>query len=265
MIKLILLENVILSSSSPCIKFGINDASVVSSLRTMQVLFEWSVWMQNKNRRDAVLVRLWHTVLTWPGERVSVGVSHCHWRATVRRNKKAHDYVKIAIIGKTVTKCMRITLEKKQIYCKTGLSDWLTDILQNWSELPFFVKCQREHPNRGETEIHCQRSWNLAIVQKMQGDPVYDYPDSRPVGDRRACPQRGSLRSISVLDRLLLTHPVWLQLSVNSATALHILRREPPGVSSTFGLPSALKIDSYNQTFNNIFGNFCYLVDLPGA
>ncbi|KAK9955543.1 hypothetical protein ABG768_015408 [Culter alburnus] len=63
----------------------------------------------------------------------------------------------------------------------------------------------------------------------MQGDPVYDYPDSQPVGDRRACPQRGSLRSISVLDRLLLTHPVWLQLSVNSATALHILRREPPG------------------------------------
>ncbi|XP_067280334.1 ras and Rab interactor 1 [Pseudorasbora parva] len=63
----------------------------------------------------------------------------------------------------------------------------------------------------------------------MQGDPVYDYPDSRPVGDRRACPQKGSLRSISVLDRLLLTHPVWLQLSGNSATALHILRREPPG------------------------------------
>ncbi|XP_056302552.1 ras and Rab interactor 2 [Danio aesculapii] len=62
----------------------------------------------------------------------------------------------------------------------------------------------------------------------MQEDPVYDYPEARPVGDRRACPQR-SLRSISVLDRLLLTHPVWLQLSINSATALHILRREPPG------------------------------------
>uniref|UniRef100_A0A3P8TK73 SH2 domain-containing protein n=1 Tax=Amphiprion percula TaxID=161767 RepID=A0A3P8TK73_AMPPE len=40
---------------------------------------------------------------------------------------------------------------------------------------------------------------------------------------------RGSLRSISVLDRLLLTVPVWLQLSINPATALHILRREPPG------------------------------------
>uniref|UniRef100_A0A673JC60 Ras and Rab interactor 1a n=1 Tax=Sinocyclocheilus rhinocerous TaxID=307959 RepID=A0A673JC60_9TELE len=61
------------------------------------------------------------------------------------------------------------------------------------------------------------------------GDPVYDYPDARPLGERWTCPQRGSLRSISVLDRLLLTHPVWLQLSINSATALHILRREPPG------------------------------------
>uniref|UniRef100_A0A3B5A2J9 Uncharacterized protein n=1 Tax=Stegastes partitus TaxID=144197 RepID=A0A3B5A2J9_9TELE len=37
---------------------------------------------------------------------------------------------------------------------------------------------------------------------------------------------RGSLRSISVLDRLLLTVPVWLQLSINPANALHILRRD---------------------------------------
>ncbi|KPP73922.1 hypothetical protein Z043_106958 [Scleropages formosus] len=43
------------------------------------------------------------------------------------------------------------------------------------------------------------------------------------------CPSRG-LRSFSVLDRLLLTHPVWLQLSVNSDSALKILQREPPGV-----------------------------------
>ncbi|XP_066502253.1 ras and Rab interactor 2 [Hoplias malabaricus] len=63
----------------------------------------------------------------------------------------------------------------------------------------------------------------------MQEDPVYDYPDPQPVGERRACTQRGSLKSISVLDRLLLTYPVWLQLSVNSATGLHILHREPPG------------------------------------
>uniref|UniRef100_K7F5A7 Ras and Rab interactor 1 n=1 Tax=Pelodiscus sinensis TaxID=13735 RepID=K7F5A7_PELSI len=35
--------------------------------------------------------------------------------------------------------------------------------------------------------------------------------------------------SVSLRDRLLLTQPVWLQLSLNSATALHILQREPPG------------------------------------
>lgn len=61
---------------------------------------------------------------------------------------------------------------------------------------------------------------------------MYDFPEpvGKPVGERRACTQRSSLKSISVLDRLLLTHPVWLQLSINSATALHILQREPPGV-----------------------------------
>ncbi|XP_017348026.1 ras and Rab interactor 2 isoform X1 [Ictalurus punctatus] len=63
----------------------------------------------------------------------------------------------------------------------------------------------------------------------MQEGHVYDYPDAHPVGEKRTCPQRGSLKSISVLDRLLLTYPVWLQLSINSATALHILQREPPG------------------------------------
>lgn len=95
----------------------------------------------------------------------------------------------------------------------------------------------------------------------MQGDPVYDYPDSRPVGDRRACPQRGILRSISVLDRLLLTHPVWLQLSVNSATALHILRREPPGVSKH--IPNTTSFEkrqlAYNQTLTTFLETFVTL------
>ncbi|KAJ0003970.1 hypothetical protein NQD34_010184 [Periophthalmus magnuspinnatus] len=63
-----------------------------------------------------------------------------------------------------------------------------------------------------------------------QEEPLYDFPEpsqtSRFKGHQRS---RGSLRSISVLDRLLLTVPVWLQLSINPATALHILQREPPG------------------------------------
>lgn len=55
--------------------------------------------------------------------------------------------------------------------------------------------------------------------------------------------QGGSQRPFSILDRLLLTHPVWLQLSLNKDSALYILLREPVGVrasrsyrSVTFGV-----------------------------
>ncbi|MEQ2249960.1 hypothetical protein ILYODFUR_034900, partial [Ilyodon furcidens] len=41
--------------------------------------------------------------------------------------------------------------------------------------------------------------------------------------------QAGSQRVFSVLDRLLVTHPVWLQLSLNQDSALYILLREPIG------------------------------------
>ncbi|XP_070849179.1 ras and Rab interactor 2 [Chaetodon trifascialis] len=41
--------------------------------------------------------------------------------------------------------------------------------------------------------------------------------------------QQGSQRAFSVLDRLLITHPVWLQLSLNQDSALYMLLREPVG------------------------------------
>ncbi|XP_034033981.1 ras and Rab interactor 2-like [Thalassophryne amazonica] len=65
-----------------------------------------------------------------------------------------------------------------------------------------------------------------------QEEPLYDFPEpTQPSENRFLGHQRGhgSLKSISILDRLLLTVPVWFQLSVNAATALHILQREPPG------------------------------------
>ncbi|XP_056297135.1 ras and Rab interactor 1-like isoform X2 [Pseudoliparis swirei] len=65
-----------------------------------------------------------------------------------------------------------------------------------------------------------------------QVEPLYDFPEPTQSLERKlpGPPKgRGSLRSVSVLDRLLLTVPVWLQLSINPATALHILQREPPG------------------------------------
>ncbi|KAM4617133.1 ras and Rab interactor 1 [Discoglossus pictus] len=56
--------------------------------------------------------------------------------------------------------------------------------------------------------------------------PVYDFPSQR---SPRSMSAGGSPTTISVTDRLLLTKTIWLHLSVNSATALHILQREPPG------------------------------------
>lgn len=67
-------------------------------------------------------------------------------------------------------------------------------------------------------------------------EPLYDFPEPSQSSERKFSGHQrgqGSLRSVSVLDRLLLTVPVWLQLSINAATALHILRREPPGVRDT--------------------------------
>ncbi|KAK1882700.1 Rab interactor 1 [Dissostichus eleginoides] len=65
-----------------------------------------------------------------------------------------------------------------------------------------------------------------------QEEPLYDFPEPAQHSEQKLLAlQRGraSLKSISVLDRLLLTVPVWFQLSINPATALHILQREPPG------------------------------------
>lgn len=67
----------------------------------------------------------------------------------------------------------------------------------------------------------------------QQEEPLYDFPEPTKPSEHKLLglqKGRGSLKSISVLDRLLLTVPVWLQLSINPATALHILQREPPGV-----------------------------------
>lgn len=133
----------------------------------------------------------------------------------------------------------------RPIYCKTENSHTVQTSSKIGSHFLFlpsaYAEASAKKKNRDSRSK--ELAWNLLlntltlgnrVVFKMQGDPVYDYPEIKAVGDRRACLQRGSLKSISVLDRLLLTHPVWLQLSINSATALHILQREPPGVSGTF-------------------------------
>ncbi|KAG8437866.1 hypothetical protein GDO86_008532 [Hymenochirus boettgeri] len=57
-------------------------------------------------------------------------------------------------------------------------------------------------------------------------EPVYDFPYQ---DSTRSPALQGSPTSVSITDKLLLSQSIWLHLSINSATALHILQREPPG------------------------------------
>ncbi|XP_036620451.1 ras and Rab interactor 1 [Trichosurus vulpecula] len=63
-------------------------------------------------------------------------------------------------------------------------------------------------------------------ASSLAGDPIYDVPEAR---GEHAGQLQGPGRTVSLRERLLLTQPVWLQLSANAAAALHVLRREPPG------------------------------------
>uniref|UniRef100_UPI00358EFFA8 ras and Rab interactor 2-like n=1 Tax=Myxine glutinosa TaxID=7769 RepID=UPI00358EFFA8 len=61
-------------------------------------------------------------------------------------------------------------------------------------------------------------------------EPDYAEPSERPAVSRSWClPRHSSLQHISILDRLILSHPVWLQLAINPAKAMHILQQEQPG------------------------------------
>ena len=52
--------------------------------------------------------------------------------------------------------------------------------------------------------------------------------------DVKACPRDSGYDSLSnrlsVLDRLLHTHPIWLQLSLSEEEAAAVLQSQPPGV-----------------------------------
>lgn len=54
--------------------------------------------------------------------------------------------------------------------------------------------------------------------------------------DVKSCPRDSGYDSLSnklsILDKLLHTHPVWLQLGLNDAEAMEILQAQPPGVRS---------------------------------
>lgn len=53
--------------------------------------------------------------------------------------------------------------------------------------------------------------------------------------DGKTCPRDSGYDSLSnrlsILDRLLHTHPIWLQLSLSEEEAAEVLQAQPPGVS----------------------------------
>ncbi|XP_060614150.2 ras and Rab interactor 1 isoform X2 [Anolis sagrei] len=87
--------------------------------------------------------------------------------------------------------------------------------------ITWMAKQKRRRKNRKR-----RKAKQAGRAQRMTRNPIYDDPE--PYADpRRGVPP--SPRKISLVGRLRLTQPVWLQMGLNSAAALHILQREPPG------------------------------------
>lgn len=66
--------------------------------------------------------------------------------------------------------------------------------------------------------------------------PVKDMDNVSPEKNNvKSCPRDSGYDSLSnklsILDKLLHTHPVWLQLGLSDAEAMEILRAQPPGAS----------------------------------
>ncbi|XP_009695957.1 PREDICTED: ras and Rab interactor 2-like, partial [Cariama cristata] len=64
---------------------------------------------------------------------------------------------------------------------------------------------------------------------------VKDMDNASPEkNDVKSCPRDAGYDSLSnklsILDKLLHTHPVWLQLGLNDAEAMEILQAQPPGI-----------------------------------
>ncbi|XP_077355398.1 ras and Rab interactor 2 isoform X3 [Festucalex cinctus] len=73
------------------------------------------------------------------------------------------------------------------------------------------------------------------ICQRVAKRRAHTLPEGEELRNRcqemqeAGATQPGAQRAFSVLDRLLLTHPVWLQLSLKQESVLYILLREPVG------------------------------------
>ncbi|NWW92116.1 RIN2 protein, partial [Rhynochetos jubatus] len=77
---------------------------------------------------------------------------------------------------------------------------------------------------------------DLALEDESDDLPslVKDMDDVSPENDVKSCPRDSGYDSLSnklsILDKLLHTHPVWLQLGLSDAEATEILQAQPPGI-----------------------------------
>ncbi|KAK0154987.1 Ras and Rab interactor 2 [Merluccius polli] len=90
---------------------------------------------------------------------------------------------------------------------------------------------------RQKRDKECWRAWQKHTRQSGREQAEVDQCTCGGTNEGMGCrmqdearrPHQGPQQAFSALDRLLLTHPVWLQLSLNRDSALYILLREPVG------------------------------------
>lgn len=71
-----------------------------------------------------------------------------------------------------------------------------------------------------------------ARLESQESSVHVQSPNCAGVGGERDSGYDSLRRRMSVLDRLSLTHPAWLLLTVSAEEATHILLQQPPGVNN---------------------------------
>lgn len=80
-------------------------------------------------------------------------------------------------------------------------------------------------------------------LQSQEGGVDVQSPKCAGVGEERDSGYDSLRRRMSVLDRLSLTHPAWLLLTVSAEEATRILLQQPPGVNNYNALSADVPCD----------------------
>lgn len=103
--------------------------------------------------------------------------------------------------------------------------------------------CGWEPPAEGALTSLC-----VSARMESQERSVHEQSPNRDgVGGERDSGYDSLRRRMSVLDRLSLTHPAWLLLTVSAEEATHILLQQPPGVNNYDLLPKYTLADALDD------------------